>query len=121
MNYLRVCLDPRVIAAVAVAGALVVFFAPGLITAAIPLLMVAVCPASMVVMMRSMGNGSTAPVPATGNRAADLRRELADLAERQRRLESELADGVPHRKRTLLRLRVKLMDPHEASCAEPPL
>ena len=92
MKYLRACLDPRVLGAIAVAGAALLIFAPGLIAAAIPLLIVAACPLSMVVMMRAMGSHAAAPRPEAGaERQADLRRELADLAERQRRLKSELA------------------------------
>ncbi len=90
MNYLRACLDPRVLAAVALAGAAVVVFAPGLVAAAIPLLVVAACPLSMLVMMRSMGSRAAPKPPAGGDRVAEVRRELADLSERQRRLESEL-------------------------------
>ena len=92
MNYLRACLDPRVLGVVALAGVAVVIFAPGLIAAAIPLLIVAACPLSMLVMMRTMGGHAAASGPASGSdRVTDLRRELAELTDRQRRVESELA------------------------------
>lgn len=65
MKYLRVCLDPRVVGAVALAGLAVVLLAPGLVAAAIPLLLVAACPLSMLVMMRAMG-GRAASGPASG-------------------------------------------------------
>jgi hypothetical protein len=58
-----------------------------------PLLLVAACPLSMVVMMlamRQQGHGSRVPDSGT-DRAADLRRELLDLKARQRGLETELA------------------------------
>ncbi|MCI0344902.1 MAG: DUF2933 domain-containing protein [Chloroflexi bacterium] len=68
----------------------------GLVAAAIPLLVVAACPLSMVLMMRSMGHTSAPPNTAPGvDRPTDLRRELADLAERQRQLEAELVAAQP--------------------------
>ena len=82
----------RVGAVLALAGLVVAVIAPSLAAAAMPLVLVAACPVSMLVMMRSMSGhapGRTAdPSP---DRARDLPRELADLAERQRRLEAELA------------------------------
>lgn len=90
MNYLRACLDPRVVGVVALAGLAVVLLAPGLVAAAIPLLLVAACPLSMLVMMRTMGGHAASGPASGGDRVTDLRRELADLTERKRVVESEL-------------------------------
>lgn len=91
MKFLRLCLDPRVLLTIALGGVAVVIIAPELVAATIPLLVVAACPLSMVLMMRSMGNTSSVPNPAPGfDRTTDLRRELDELMERQRRLEAEL-------------------------------
>lgn len=48
---LSMCLNPRVIGVLALVGLGVWIVAPGLIGAALPLLLVAVCPLSMIVMM----------------------------------------------------------------------
>lgn len=93
MRLLRACLDPRILVGLAVVGIAIAVLAPGLVGAAFPLLLVAACPLSMVVMMlavRQPGQGS--PVPDSGaDRSRDLRRELLDLKARQRGLETELA------------------------------
>ena len=86
----------RAAAIVGLAGLALALYAPSLVAGAIPLLLVAACPVSMLVMMRSMsghapGRGSSATPPS----ASDLRHELADLAERQRRLEAQLAFDEP--------------------------
>lgn len=54
------CLNSRVIAALAALGLGLWALAPGLAAAALPLLVVAACPLSMLVMMRAMGTGRTA-------------------------------------------------------------
>ena len=74
------------------AGLAVAVVAPGLVAATIPLLLVAACPVSMFVMMRSMASHDANQAPRVSpERTSDLRRELSDLAERQQRLEAELA------------------------------
>jgi len=93
MRFLRACLDPRVLVGLAAVGVAIAVLAPGLVGAAFPLLVVAACPGSTVVMMlamRQQGHGSRVPDSGT-DRAADLRRELLDLKARQRGLETELA------------------------------
>jgi DUF2933 family protein len=95
LRRLRACLDPRVLGLLAAAGVALWIVAPGLVPAAIPLLVVAACPLSMVVMMRSIGSATPErTAPAATESVADLRRQLEALAERQRRVESELAGAV---------------------------
>lgn len=52
------CLNWKVIAAVAAIGIVVYALAPTAVAAAVPLLVVAACPLSMLVMMRAMGSRS---------------------------------------------------------------
>ena len=55
MRMLRMCLNPRVIAALAAVAVGIYVLAPGLFAAALPLLVLAACPLSMLIMMRAMG------------------------------------------------------------------
>lgn len=95
MNILRACLDWRVLTALAALGAGIFFVAPGIAVSALPLLIVAACPLSMMLMMKSMGGDQkseeTTPTAVDGDRVAALRGELAELRRRQDRLAGELA------------------------------
>lgn len=95
MNILRACLDWRVLTGLAALGAAVYVVAPGLIAAAVPLLLLAACPISMLVMMKAMGGQPQDPGPAStdpigADRAAALRNELADLGRRREQVMGEL-------------------------------
>ena len=83
------CLNWKVIAALAAAGLGIYVLAPGVAAAALPLLIVAACPLSMLLMMRamgSMGSSQTADGPREADEVARLRAEVAALrAERQGR------------------------------------
>lgn len=96
MKVLRACYDWRVITALAAVGGGVVLFAPGLIGAALPLLIVAACPLSMMIMMKTMGghdqNASPAAAAQPVDRAEQLRTELAASRREQQRLTRELED-----------------------------
>lgn len=91
---LRTLADWRAVAVLVAVGVGVALVAPNLISAAIPLLIVAACPLSMVVMMRSMGSHEPSPsvVP---NRSRDrrdqLQEQLAAMQLEQLQLEQELA------------------------------
>ncbi len=95
MSILRACADWRVVAILVAVGAGVAVLAPNLIAAAIPLLIVAACPISMLVMMRTMGgqhaNASARLDPGPVDRPAQLREQLAANRLEQRQLERELA------------------------------
>lgn len=95
MNILRACLDWRVLTGLAALGVGIFLVAPGIAAAALPLLIVAVCPLSMMLMMRSMGgdqkSAAGAAPAADGDRVVAVRRELAQLSGRQQKLASELA------------------------------
>lgn len=57
MHYLKHCLNPKVIAGLAAVAVAVWMFAPGAFAAALPLLILAICPLSMVGMMYMMRGG----------------------------------------------------------------
>lgn len=83
------CLNWKVMAALAAAGLGLYAFAPELAAAALPLLIVAACPLSMLLMMRAMGPmGSSRTTDGTddADEVARLRAEVATLrAEQQSR------------------------------------
>lgn len=94
MKMLKMCLEPRVLMGLAAVGIGVYALAPGVFTAVLPLLIIAVCPLSMVVMMVMMGRGSgEAKRPRDDGPAdeADVRAELAQLHVRQEDLRARLA------------------------------
>ena len=98
MSFLRACADWRAIVLLVAMGAGVAALAPNLIGAAIPLLLVAACPLSMLVMMRAMashpGLPSATSVDGTGpDRPSRLRERLASTRLEQDRLERELAQA----------------------------
>ena len=104
LSILRACADWRVVAILVAVGAGVAVLAPNLIAAAIPLLLVAACPLSMLVMMRTMGGHQSNPSPrldpAAVDRPAQLREQLVAARLEQQQLERELArlesaDRVP--------------------------
>ena len=64
---MKMCFNWKVIAALAVAGLGVVVFAPDVLGAALPLLLLVACPLSMVVMMRAMSGGNRCDDRSTGN------------------------------------------------------
>ena len=94
INALKACYDSRVIAALAAVGIGVFVFAPSLITAALPLLLLAACPLSMVVMMKMMGGHDSSPGPQAAanpvDRGAQLEAQLAASRREQQRLATEL-------------------------------
>lgn len=88
------CLNKKVIAGLAVVGVGVLLFAPNAIGAALPLLILAVCPLSMIFMMRAMSNGESSsstgeehepqpPQTATVDEVAALRAEVQHLRTQQ--------------------------------------
>jgi hypothetical protein len=105
MSVLRVCLDRRVLLALAAIAGLISILAPELVLTALPLLIVAACPLSMIVVMAMMRHGGAGHGETRGRGATDVRHELAELANRRASLESELAgletvesrppDGLP--------------------------
>ncbi len=88
------CFNWKVIAALAAVGLGIYALAPGAATAALPVLVVAACPLSMLLMMRAMGSkgGCKTKNDATdtnNDEVAQLRAQVAALrAEQQSRSEA---------------------------------
>ncbi len=97
MNALKMCLNWKVMAALAAVGVGIFIFAPTLAVAALPFLVLAICPLSMVFMMGAMnhmGNDSQsgAACAMRGNRKPQSRKEeLAQLEAQQQELASKIA------------------------------
>jgi hypothetical protein len=98
MKILKACLNPKVLAGLAVAGVGVYLIAPNLIAAALPILVLAACPLSMLLMMWGMQHTQgqhTTREPDVGltkeERIAQVRRQQAALAARIEELEREEA------------------------------
>ena len=97
MNALKMCLNWKVMAALAAVGVGIFTLAPGLAAAALPVLVLAICPLSMLLMMGAMnniGNGSQSGATRTtgGNRKPRSRdEELAQLEAQQQELASKIA------------------------------
>lgn len=97
LNALKCCLNPKVIAGVVAVGVGVYVFAPGAFAAALPLLVLAICPLSMVLMMgMMMGGGSkgagseTADSCSSGQSEEVEGSQVASLQARVAELEREL-------------------------------
>lgn len=93
MKMLKMCVNPKVLMGLAAVGIGVYLLAPGAFAAALPLLIIAVCPLSMVVMMTMMGRGSGGtPSARHGDpeSEADVRAELVQLQARQEELNARL-------------------------------
>lgn len=89
MSILRYCLDRRVLAVLGVIALGTAILAPRALGAALPLLLLAACPVSMVVMAVAMGRPAKPNAPPSS--VESMQAELTELAERQRRLEQDLA------------------------------
>ncbi len=106
------CLNPKVLAGLAAVGVGVYVFAPHLFAAALPLLLLAACPLSMVLMMAAMGKmgGSKEAGPAETQPQAEsteaLEARLRALEAQHTALEDQLQaharneGAVPGRDRT---------------------
>lgn len=57
MEMLKKCLNPKVLIGLATVAAVIGIVAPKALVAALPLLIFAACPISMILMMSSMGKG----------------------------------------------------------------
>ncbi|HEY9555831.1 MAG TPA: DUF2933 domain-containing protein [Acidimicrobiales bacterium] len=78
------CFNKKVVAALAIVALTIYLFVPNLVAAAIPLLILAACPLSMVLMMRMMsrsdeGSGGSSSRADTDDELSQLRAEVATL------------------------------------------
>ena len=96
MNALKMCLNWKVIAGVVALGIGFFVFAPNLAAAALPFLVLAICPLSMLLMMGAMnnaGNGSQtgATCAMDGQRPKNREEQLAQLKMQQQALTDQIA------------------------------
>jgi hypothetical protein len=100
MKMLKMCLNWKVLASLAAVGVGVYLFAPGLLAEAIPILLLAACPLSMLLKMWAMqhpqGQSQQTPQDTDAGltreeRIARLREQEAALADRIGELEHEEA------------------------------
>jgi hypothetical protein len=96
---LKMCLNWKVVAGLVAAGAGVYAFTPDLFAAAVPLLLLAVCPLSMVAMMAAMSGGKGqkeapadhAAVNAASADTQDLEVQLRSLQAQERAVADQLS------------------------------
>lgn len=99
---MKMCFNWKVIAGLAVVGLGTWAVAPGLAVAALPLLILAVCPISMLLMMRGMQGGQCASRPQQASspartgltrdeQLAELRTQLTDIQEQQDGIAREIS------------------------------
>lgn len=71
MKVLGMCIDKKVVGGLAVVGLGIWWLAPGAIAAALPFLLLAICPLSMLFMMKAMNgmNGQQPTIQANGDAA----------------------------------------------------
>ncbi len=94
-NPLAMCLNPKVLAGLAVLAAVVFVFQPRLLSVALPVLLLAACPLSMAAMMWGMRRSSGSRTPASSTlgseaRMAELRAELVRMKTERTQLPAEL-------------------------------
>ena len=91
MSILRYCLDRRVVAVLGVIALAIALLAPRALGAALPVLLLAACPLSMIVIAVVLGRSVMPAGLVAPSNAVSMQAELDELAARQRRLEGELA------------------------------
>ena len=94
-NMLRMCLNWKVLAGLGLVAVGVGVYRPGLLGAALPILLLAACPLSMLWMMRTMshseGAASRTPTPGIADDPAELRTRMNLLAAEQEQISEQLA------------------------------
>ena len=92
MKMLKMCLNWKVLAVLAAAGVGVYLFAPGLLAETIPILLLAACPLSMLLMMWAMQQSQDQGQQTTQETDVGLTREerIARLRAQQEALADQL-------------------------------
>jgi Protein of unknown function (DUF2933) len=89
---LKMCLNPKVLAGLAAVGVGIYLVAPDLVLAALPILLLAACPLSMLLMMWAMRGGPSEDQQASQEADAGLTRE--EHLTRLRWQQAALADRI---------------------------
>lgn len=86
---LKMCLNWRVLVGLGVVGLGIVLFAPGLLGRALPILLLAACPISMLVMMATMRPST--PGALAREDVNSLQAQLVELTTQQEQVKEHLA------------------------------
>ncbi len=89
---MKMCLNKKVIGGLAVVALAVLLIAPNLLGAVLPLLVVAICPLSMLAMMGAMRSGGKSCAAGSSESTDD---ELAQLRNEVERLRAERGQASP--------------------------
>ncbi len=93
-NVLGMCLNWKVLVGLAAVGVVLVVLTPGWGLAILPLLILAACPLSMLLMALMMGRkGHAGDADAAGRSAAAIRKQLDEVRRDEARLASELEEA----------------------------
>lgn len=93
-NMLGMCLNPRVLAGIALVIAAIWVLAPQFLLAALPLLLLAACPVSMALMAWTMRGDTSGRGTMAGQQGAlDPQARLRELEHAQTRLQGEIAQA----------------------------
>jgi hypothetical protein len=92
MKMLKMCLNRKVLAGLAAVGVGIYFVTPDLVLAALPILLLAACPLSMLLMMWAMRGGPSEDQQASQEADAGLMRE--EHLTRLRWQQAALADRI---------------------------
>jgi hypothetical protein len=103
ISCLKMCLNWKVLAGLAVVGLIVLVVAPQLLGAALPILIIAACPLSMLFMMRSMSGNRNATTQMQGDQLpvagvtrddhlAALKSRLSSMQTEQETLSCQIAE-----------------------------
>jgi hypothetical protein len=89
---LKMCLNPKVLAGLAATGVAIYLFAPNLIAAVLPILLLAACPLSMLLMVWAMQQSQGQDQQTTQETDAGLTREerIARLRAQQEALDDQI-------------------------------
>jgi hypothetical protein len=92
MKMLKMCLNPKVLAGLAATGVAIYLFAPDLIAATLPILLLAACPLSMLLMVWAMQQSQGQDQQTTQETDAGLTREerIARLRAQQEALDDQI-------------------------------
>jgi hypothetical protein len=92
MKMLKMCLNPKVLAVLAAAGVGVYLFAPGLLAEAVPILLLAACPLSMLLMMWAMQHPQGQQTPQEPDAGLTRKERIARLREQQAALDDRIGE-----------------------------
>lgn len=96
MKMLKMCMHPKVIAAMVAVAAGVWLVAPGWFAAALPILFLAICPLSMLLMMKMMMPGDARQdATADSSSQASLEEQLRQLDEQKAAVAEQLRTRQP--------------------------